>query len=1178
MLMKKPINRRGMNMFFSFACHESLCLVLAALFILLPPASAQIVTDGTVGPPVSLEGPDYVIGHDMGRRAGSNLFHSFQRFGIAQHESATFTGPDDIANVVSRVTGGEASNIDGLLRSEVGRADFYFVNPAGVVFGENAKVDVPTAFHASTADEVRFADGAVFSASDPGRSTLTVASPESFGFLSPQPASIEVNGSVLEFQPGSAVSLSGGDLSVTGAEESPAGLTVEGGGIRLTATGDAGGQVPVAGGPSSEAARSGSLELDHARLDVMGDGGGTVVLEGGTLNLQGSTVIAENSGSTDAGGGIGIRAGELTLARSSVSTGAWGDGDAGSVEVEVAGSLRLLDGTQILSSASGAGSAGSVTVKAGELRMDGRGSEEITGVASQAAAGTGRAGTVEIEVAGLLEVLRGAQISSGTFTAGDGGSVRVKAGELRMDGGGSEQATGIFNQAASGSAGDGGTVGIEVAGLLELLRGARISTGTRATGDGGSVALKAGGLRIDGGGTGQATGIFTQATSGSAGNGGALDIRVTGTAELLDGGLVSSGASGAGDGGNLLLEAQSLKIDGRGLEELTGIASQVGPESTGAGGTVEVKVAGLLEILDGGAISGGTFGEGDGGDVLIQSGDLRIDRRGSPGGTGVFNQAGSGSGDGGRIEVKVAGLLEIVNGGRITSGAFAEGDAGSVLVEAGELRIDGRGIERVTGILSQANDGAGDGGRIEVRVAGLLEIFDGGLISSGAFAEGDAGSVLVEAGELRIDGREAPWVTGISTRTDEGSGGDAGDVEVKVTGLLEILRGGRITSSTFSTGDAGDVRVQAGRSRIDGGGAEGRFTGVTAQVGEGSAGHGGTVEARVAGLLEVLGGGQISSTTFGEGDAGGVVVSAERIDIQGQGRGSFTGIFGAAASSSSGLAGGVDVRAESIRLSNGGTVSIGHYGEVPSERLEGFQGGVLRIEADSLELQGESEITAQSAGNVPASSVEITVGDKLIVEGSSRITTAAKASDGGSLSVTGPGYALLRDGLITTSTEGGRGGDIVLSPEILILDTGFVQANTAEGAQGGDISAGSQAVIAEGDRLEIGGEERSEFQPGSGLNVIQAAAPRGNPGDIVVTAPEVDVAAALADPGASYVVPARLATDPCLAGSGAGGGSLTLGGRGGVPAGPGESSTPAFRDEDRLDRSLNPDGRRGEGE
>jgi filamentous hemagglutinin family protein len=177
------------------------------------PVQAQIVTDGTVGPKVSLSGGEIKIGADLGTRRGDNLFHSFEKFGIATGQTATFTGPGTIKNVISRVTGGEVSSIDGKLASKVGQADLYFLNPAGIMFGPNATLDVPGSFHVSTAHELRFADGARFSALDKTGSGLTVAPPEAFGFLDRSTGRIAVDQSQLGLQPGKTLSLIGGDLA-----------------------------------------------------------------------------------------------------------------------------------------------------------------------------------------------------------------------------------------------------------------------------------------------------------------------------------------------------------------------------------------------------------------------------------------------------------------------------------------------------------------------------------------------------------------------------------------------------------------------------------------------------------------------------------------------------------------------------------------------------------------------------------------------------------------------------------------------------------------------------------------------------------------------------------------------------------------------------------------------------
>ena len=90
-------------------------LVTIILLIIALSTQAQITTDGTVGPPQNLPGPDYQIGADLGQQRGGNLFHSFQDFNLQSWESATFSGPNSVQNVISRVTGGNPSRIDGLI-------------------------------------------------------------------------------------------------------------------------------------------------------------------------------------------------------------------------------------------------------------------------------------------------------------------------------------------------------------------------------------------------------------------------------------------------------------------------------------------------------------------------------------------------------------------------------------------------------------------------------------------------------------------------------------------------------------------------------------------------------------------------------------------------------------------------------------------------------------------------------------------------------------------------------------------------------------------------------------------------------------------------------------------------------------------------------------------------------
>jgi filamentous hemagglutinin family protein len=137
-------------------------LLLVCTCLLSSLAQGEVTLDGSVGPAGALTGPDYQITENLGKRPGSNLFHSFGRFNLNASESATFSGSTGIKNVISRVTGGQTSNIDGTLRVSIPNANLYLLNPAGVIFGQNAKLDVPGSFHVSTADYLKFQDGVRF--------------------------------------------------------------------------------------------------------------------------------------------------------------------------------------------------------------------------------------------------------------------------------------------------------------------------------------------------------------------------------------------------------------------------------------------------------------------------------------------------------------------------------------------------------------------------------------------------------------------------------------------------------------------------------------------------------------------------------------------------------------------------------------------------------------------------------------------------------------------------------------------------------------------------------------------------------------------------------------------------------------------------------------------------------
>lgn len=218
------------------------------IFVL--PSTAQITSDGTTNTKVNANGKNFTI--QQGDRTENNLFHSFRDFSVPNGGSAFFDNPTDIANIFSRVTGGNISNIDGLIRTNDG-ANLFFINPAGIIFGQEARLDIGGSFLGSTADSIFFSDGIEFSASDTqAQPILSINAPIGLGFrdnpkeiVNQSRATVETplvgNGrsftgdfftTGLHVKPGKTLALVGGELMLDGGN-----LTANGGRIELGSVG-----------------------------------------------------------------------------------------------------------------------------------------------------------------------------------------------------------------------------------------------------------------------------------------------------------------------------------------------------------------------------------------------------------------------------------------------------------------------------------------------------------------------------------------------------------------------------------------------------------------------------------------------------------------------------------------------------------------------------------------------------------------------------------------------------------------------------------------------------------------------------------------------------------------------------------------------------------------------------
>jgi filamentous hemagglutinin family protein len=149
-------------------------LYTLGLSLIATSTKAQITPDGSL--PTQVEQQENVAEITGGEQAGNNLFHSFQDFSVPTGNEAFFNNGIDIENILSRVTGGNISSIDGLIRSN-GTANLFLINPAGIIFGENARLDVGGSFLGSTATGLLFDDGTEFNAKDMAAPVLTINAP-----------------------------------------------------------------------------------------------------------------------------------------------------------------------------------------------------------------------------------------------------------------------------------------------------------------------------------------------------------------------------------------------------------------------------------------------------------------------------------------------------------------------------------------------------------------------------------------------------------------------------------------------------------------------------------------------------------------------------------------------------------------------------------------------------------------------------------------------------------------------------------------------------------------------------------------------------------------------------------------------------------------------------------------
>lgn len=759
---------------------------------------AQVVPDRTLPTNSDAILNESSIEISGGTIAGNNIFHSFTTFSVAGNQTVTFRNPASIQNIISRITGDSISNINGVLET-TGKANLFLINPNGIIFGPQARLNVGGSFLASTANNIHFNDGRTFSAITPQSSPLlSISQPLGLQFGKAPPGAI-VNRGSLEVAPERALALVGGDITfIDGQAIAPSGRidigSVEEGAVNLI-------QNPngwLLGYDEVQSYKNIEL-LDHSTIlnpSVVDNPQGGIQVRGKSIALDQSQILAQTQGSQAVSdiniyatnaleiGGVTDRFFPFSSwIANVVQTGASGTG--GNIAVETP-NLSIMDGGRIEALSLGSGAAGNIRVNAENIVIQGAAPPMVNDI----------------------EITLNSRISSETFGAGAGGSVTVATEALTLlDGGHIRTIVGPFSEGQGGDLTVLASRFIQASEVNPFLVSApsSISAITFGFGDGGNVRVSAPDIAVESG---------AQITSGgarlsfngsfSAGEGDAGDVNVQANQFLLISGAserapdftssVGSINSGTGTGGDVLISAENLTVErGAGLSSsvfTAAISSGPVPPNVGEGdgGNLTVYVPETLKVF---GVSPNPFNP-------------------SPSSLGTFTFGAGNAGD----TIIHAGKLRLLDGGQINTGTLASGDSGRLVINSVDsVRVSGIASDGLpaqiasnTLVLNEITRQAfflppvptGETGEVTINT-GQLSITQGGRIAVQHDGEGNAGMLTVNADSILLDTQgeiiaETPF-------------GEGGNIALNAQDIIRLRRNSLISAEVQETGNGGNISL-----------------------------------------------------------------------------------------------------------------------------------------------------------------------------------------------------------------------------------------------------------------------------------------------------------------------------------------------------------------------------------